>query len=613
MNRLQSEASSAMKCWRIKEKEESEKEAGRKCFLKNGSMFLDQLIADCNSMPVGGEEEHAYKDIVLSARVSNNNGFLKLIGCCLEFPHPLMVFEDVEYKALNIRGSLGSEDVPVSPWNAKLTDFSLAVTLPAGKSWIKDRVSGTPGYLDSTYSSTGSIVTEYADVYSFGILMLVLLMGRRPDMDGPEFTYYILDYARDLQERGELIEFGGGSKDMRPGQKKMFLDLALRCCAMRNEDMPKMILVAKEILVTSITLRIHQNIPPSSINVAEKFAEIASLTHKGDGILEKEEGEGQGEKVNRMFSSYQISKAINNFDPKYSLPDIPSPLRWYKEVIEGRSYVIKRLTRQVGEESAYNDIVLSARVSNHIGFLKLMGCCLEFLHPVLVFEDLEYRSLNTRGSVGSLETPVLPWNNGRAKLTGFSLAVTLPEGKTWIQDRLAGTFGYIDPIYHLTKIVSEYTDVYSFGIFMLVLLMGRPQLLSDGHSVFGTSILKHVKDLLERGEPVEFGGGSNDMRPGQMRMCLDLALGCCEERNEDRPKMILELLAGFMKDLYEKDKLDEVTDTFYTKMVKDMTSGQRFQMEACVALALRCCGKVDESRPKMIEVAKELKRIQTSL
>ncbi|XP_048611742.1 serine/threonine-protein kinase ZRK1-like, partial [Brassica napus] len=265
--------------------------------------------------PVGGEEEHAYKDIVLSARVSNNNGFLKLIGCCLEFPHPLMVFEDVEYKALNIRGSLGSEDVPVSPWNvllkitkevataitylhtafpriiihkdikatnifldknwkAKLTDFSLAVTLPAGKSWIKDRVSGTPGYLDSTYSSTGSIVTEYADVYSFGILMLVLLMGRRPDMDGPEFTYYILDYARDLQERGELIEFGGGSKDMRPGQKKMFLDLALRCCAMRNEDMPKMILVAKEILVTSITLRIHQNIPPSSINVAEKFAEV---------------------------------------------------------------------------------------------------------------------------------------------------------------------------------------------------------------------------------------------------------------------------------------------------------------------------------------------------
>uniref|UniRef100_M4DDN9 Protein kinase domain-containing protein n=1 Tax=Brassica campestris TaxID=3711 RepID=M4DDN9_BRACM len=251
----------------------------------------------------------------------------------------------------------------------------------------------------------------------------------------------------------------------------------------------------------------------------------------------------------RMFSSYQISKAINHFDPKYSLPDITSPLDWYKGVIEGRSYLIKRFTRQVGgeEERAYNDIVLSARVSNHIGFLKLIGSCLEFPLPVLVFEDLEYRALNIRGSVGAEDGPLLPWNvrlkiakeNGRAKLTGFSLAVTLPEGKTWIKDRLAGTFGYIDPIYHLTEIVSEYTDVFTFGIVMLVLLMGRPQLLSDGHTVFGTSILKHVKDLQERAEPVEFGGGSNDMRPGQMRMCLDLALRCCEERNEDRPKMIL--------------------------------------------------------------------------
>ena len=61
--------------------------------------------------------------------------------------------------------------------------------------------------------------------------------------------------------------------------------------------------------------------------------------------------------------------------------------------------------------------------------------------------------------------------------------------------------------------------------------------MSNPIRVFCTS--KHVKDLQERGEPVEFGGGSNDMRPGQMRMCLDLALRCCEERNEDRPKMTL--------------------------------------------------------------------------
>ncbi|CAN7057854.1 unnamed protein product [Brassica rapa subsp. trilocularis] len=107
-----------------------------------------------------------------------------------------------------------------------------------------------------------------------------------------------------------------------------------------------------------------------------------------------------------------------------------------------------------------------------------------------------------------------------------------------------GTSRYIDPLYGVTGSVTEYIDVYSFRVVLLVLLSGK--------------------------------------REG---------------------------VIGYVKDLYEKDKLDEVIDT---KMVKDMTSGQRFQVEACVALALRCCEKIDEYRPKMIEVAKELKRIQTS-
>ncbi|CAH8332143.1 unnamed protein product [Eruca vesicaria subsp. sativa] len=74
----------------------------------------------------------------------------------------------------------------------------------------------------------------------------------------------------------------------------------------------------------------------------------------------------------RMFSSHQISKATSHFDLEYSLPHTPSPLRWYKGVIEGRSYLIKRFTRQVceEEESAYNDIVLSSRE------VLVSRCCL---------------------------------------------------------------------------------------------------------------------------------------------------------------------------------------------------------------------------------------------
>ncbi|CAN6905070.1 unnamed protein product [Brassica oleracea] len=279
----------------------------------------------------------------------------------------------------------------------------------------------------------------------------------------------------------------------------------------------------------------------------------------------------------RMFSSDQISKATDHFDAECSILDASSCFTWYKGVIEGRSYVIKRFTEPWYEDEPYNDIVLSSRVSNHTGFLKLIGSCLEFPRPVVVLEDLDYTVLNQRGSVGCEDALLLPWNarlkiarevataitylhtafpriiihrnikpanvlldkNGTAKLTDLSHAVTLPEGKCWIEEPVVGTYGYTDPIYFSTGILTPYSDVFSFGIFMLVLLMGRqPHLVeSNGRSEF--NILEYVKDLLERGEPVVFGGGLNDMKPGQMRMFLDLALRCCEERNEDRPMMIL--------------------------------------------------------------------------
>ncbi|CAF1848944.1 unnamed protein product [Brassica oleracea var. botrytis] len=397
-------------------------------------------------------------------------------------------------------------------------------------------------------------------LYSFEIFMLVLLIGMEPIMDATDHDH-IHSYVKYMQKRGEPVELWGDSDNMRLGQMKMFLDLALRCCEKRTEDRPKMITVAKE------------------IKLIEQKKGNCKITHKGDGILEKGKARkcflkngriflekliadcnGMSNPI-RMFTSDQINKATNHFDPNCSLPELSSKYSYlwftlYKGVIDGRSYVIKRFTKKTGvegEETTYNDFVLSLRV------------------------NLEYRALNIRGSVGPEDGPVLPWNvrlkiakevataitylqtafpriivhrnikptnvfldmNGTAKLTAFSLAVTLPEGKTWIKDTVAGTYGYGDPIYFKTGVLTEYSDVFSFGILMLILLLGRP-LCSDGSDGnFYNNILDYVKDLRERGEPVEFWRGSNDMSPGQMKMFLELALRCCEERNEDKPKMIL--------------------------------------------------------------------------
>lgn len=119
---------------------------------------------------------------------------------------------------------------------------------------------------------------------------------------------------------------------------------------------------------------------------------------------------------------------------------------------------------------------------------------------------------------------------------------------------MLGTYGYLDPLYFATLIVTEYTAVYSLGVFLLVLLTGR--------SVYFT--------------------GSD---------------GC--------PADILRFVQG----LCMNGRISEVIDRM---MMKDITSAQRSQVEACVLLALRCCEERNADRPKMIQVAKELKRIETS-
>ncbi|KAG2258327.1 hypothetical protein Bca52824_077621 [Brassica carinata] len=277
-----------------------------------------------------------------------------------------------------------------------------------------------------------------------------------------------------------------------------------------------------------------------------------------------------------MFSSDQISKATNHFDPKCFLDeDRARYFTLYKGIIQGRPYVIKRYIVQlyVEEKMGYNDIVLSSRVSD------------------VISGKLDYRVLNSLGTVGNLDTPLLPWNarlkiakevataitylhtafsriiihrdikaenvfldkNGTAKLTDLSNALTLPEGKSWILEEIVvGTIGYIDPDYSMTGFVTEYSDVFSFGILMLVLLMGRPP-ISDGNLDDDRRFIGYVRDLHERGEPVELGGDSNDMKPDQMKMFLELALRCCEKKKEDRPKMIL--VAKELK-LIEKGSFD---------------------------------------------------------
>jgi serine/threonine protein kinase len=64
-------------------------------------------------------------------------------------------------------------------FRAKVADFGFARTGSSEQSEIQTDVKGTAGYVDPEYLRT-NYLTVKSDVYSYGILLLEILSGRRP-------------------------------------------------------------------------------------------------------------------------------------------------------------------------------------------------------------------------------------------------------------------------------------------------------------------------------------------------------------------------------------------------------------------------------------------------
>ncbi|WJZ90476.1 hypothetical protein VitviT2T_009617 [Vitis vinifera] len=92
-------------------------------------------------------------------------------------------------------------------FHAKVADFGLAKKAPEGRAnYLSTRVMGTFGYVAPEYAMTGHLLVK-SDVYSYGVVLLELLTGRRPvEMSQPSGQENLVTWARPILRDKDRLE-----------------------------------------------------------------------------------------------------------------------------------------------------------------------------------------------------------------------------------------------------------------------------------------------------------------------------------------------------------------------------------------------------------------------
>ncbi|XAR48090.1 Non-specific serine/threonine protein kinase [Bertholletia excelsa] len=230
--------------------------------------------------------DHFFNEVNLISGIHHKN-LVQLLGCSITGPESLLVYEFVPNCSLSDHLFVRSAVEPLN-WEArskiilgtaeglaylheelefrivhrdiklsnvllnedftpKIADFGLARLFPKDQTHISTAIAGTLGYMAPEYVVRGKL-TEKADVYSFGVLVIEVVSGKNCNSFSQN-SYSILQMAWNLYQRGRLHAAVDEALDGKFEEEEAcrLLQIGLLCVQASAELRPSMSMVVKMI------------------------------------------------------------------------------------------------------------------------------------------------------------------------------------------------------------------------------------------------------------------------------------------------------------------------------------------------------------------------------
>ncbi|KAI3680613.1 hypothetical protein L6452_35386 [Arctium lappa] len=275
-----------------------------------------------------------------------------------------------------------------------------------------------------------------------------------------------------------------------------------------------------------------------------------------------------------IYEFKQIIASTDNFSYRNKLGEGGFGAVYKGTLDHGQQIAVKRLSGDSGQgiEEFKNEIMLISKLQ-HRNLVKLLGCCIEGEERLLIYEYMTNKSLDTflfnpkkrmqldwatrfniilgigRGLIylhrdsclriihRDLKcSNILLDEKMNPKISDFGLARTFQMTQELANTRrIVGTYGYMSPEYAMRGVISEKSDVFSYGVMLLEIISGKrnTEFLHHEHP------LGHAWKSWKERRGIELMDQALAESPflSQGLRCIHMGLLCVQDLAKDRPTM----------------------------------------------------------------------------